>query len=85
VDASWGRSSSWGVVGSARPGSFFSAYSGAPDASLWYPSALAKALAGRDLDKKNPEIVIQVNSAAAWNSRGDGVPSGNEYDLHSVF
>jgi len=85
VDASWGRSSSWGVLGSARPGSFFSGFPGAPDASLWYPSALANALAGRDLDKKNPEIVIQVNSAASWNSRGDGVPSGNEYDLQSVF
>jgi hypothetical protein len=85
VDASWGRSSSWGVLGSARPGAFFSAFSGAPDPSLWYPSALANALAGKDLDKKNPEIVIQVNSAAAWNSRGDGVPSGNEYDLQSVF
>jgi hypothetical protein len=85
VDATWGRSSSWGVLGSARPGSFFSAFSGAPDPSLWYPSALANALAGRDLDKKNPEIVIQVNSAGAWNSRGDGVPLENEYDLQSVF
>jgi len=85
VDASWGRSSSWGVLGSARPGSFFSAFSGAPDPSLWYPSALANALAGRDLDKKNPEIVIQVNSAAPWNSRGDGIPTSDEYDLQSVF
>ena len=85
VDASWGRSSSWGVLGSARPGSFFSAFSGAPDPSLWYTSALANALAGKDLDKANPEIVIQVNSAAAWNTRGDGVPTNNEYDLQSVF
>lgn len=85
VDASWGRSSSWGVLGSARPGSFFSAFSGAPDPSLWYASALANALAGKDLDKANPEIVIQVNSAAAWNTRGDGLPTGNEYDLQSVF
>ena len=85
VDASWGRSSSWGVLGSARPGSFFSAFSGAPDPSLWYPSALANALAGKDLDKKNPEIVIQVNSGAAWNSRGDGLPTNTEYDLQSVF
>ena len=85
VDASWGRSSSWGVLGSARPGSFFSAFSGAPDPSLWYPSALANALAGKDLDKSNPEIVIEVNSSAAWNSRGDGFPSSNEYDLQSVF
>ena len=57
----------------------------APDPSLWYASALANALAGKDLDKANPEMVIQVNSAAPWNSRGDGVPSTSEYDLRSVF
>jgi hypothetical protein len=85
VDASWGRSSSWGVLGSARPGSFFSAFTGAPDPSLWYSSAVANALAGKDLDKSNPEIVIQVNSAAPWNVRGDGFPSSAEYDLESVF
>jgi hypothetical protein len=85
VDASWGRSSSWGVLGSARPGSFFSAFSGAPDPSLWYSSATANALAGRDLDKANPEIIIQVNSGATWNTRGDGTPSSIEYDLESVF
>ena len=85
VDASWGRSSSWGVLGSARPGSFFSAFSGAPDPSLWYASAAANALAGKDLDKANPEIIIQVNSGATWNTRGDGVPTSSEYDLESVF
>ena len=85
VDASWGRSSSWGVLGSARPGSFFSAFSGAPDPSLWYSSATANAMAGRDLDKANPEIIIQVNSGAIWNTRGDGTPSSTEYDLESVF
>ena len=85
VDASWGRSSSWGILGSARPGSFFAAFSGAPDPSLWYSSATANALAGKDLDKADPEIIIQVNSAAAWNTRGDGAPSTTEYDLESVF
>ena len=85
VDASWGRSNSWGVLGSARPGSFFSAFSGAPDPSLWYSSATANALAGKDLDKADPEIIIQVNSEATWNMRGDGAPSASEYDLESVF
>lgn len=85
VDASWGRSSSWGVLGSARPGSFFSAFSGSPDPSLWYASAFANALAGKDLDKANPEIIVQVNSAAPWNTRGDGSPNVSEYDLESVF
>ena len=34
VDASWGRSSSWGILGSARPVNFFSSFAGAPDPSL---------------------------------------------------
>jgi len=85
VDASWGRSSSWGILGSARPTNFYSGFAGAPDPSLWYTSALANALAGKDLDKANPEMIIQVNSSAAWNTRGDGMPGNNEYDLESVF
>lgn len=85
IDASWGRSASFGVLGSARPGNYFSGFDGAPDQSLWYPSALANALAGKDLDPENPEMVIQVNSMATWNTRNDGAPRANEYDLESVF
>ncbi len=85
IDASWGRSSSWGVLGSARPVNFFSSFAGAPDPSLWYTSALANALSGKDLDKANPDIIIQVNSNGGWNSRGDGLPTRTEYDLESVF
>ena len=85
IDASWGRSSSWGVLGSARPVNFFSSFAGAPDQSLWYTSALANALAGKDLYKANPDIIIQVNSNGGWNTRGDGMPSQREYDLRSVF
>ena len=85
VDATWGRSAVYGILGSARPGNYFNNFVNAPDPTLWYPSALANALAGRDLDKNNPEIIIQVNSAAAWDTRNDGSPSRSEYDLTSVF
>jgi len=85
IDASWGRSPSWGVLGSARPGNYYSGFDGAPDQSLWYPSALANALAGKDLDSNNPDMVIQINSLANWNTRNDGTPSATEYDLPSVF
>ena len=64
VEATWGRSQVYGLLGSARPGNYFNNFVNAPDQTLWYPSALANALAGRDLDKNNPEIVIQVNSLA---------------------
>lgn len=85
VTATWGRSANSDVLGSARPGSYFAGFNGAPDSTLWYPSALANALAGKDLDRDNPEIIIQVNSAANWNQRGDDQPRTTEYDLQSVI
>ena len=85
VEATWGHSSSSGILGSARPGNYFSGFKGAPDATLWYPSALANAITGEDLDPLNPEIVIQANSDAAWDKRNDGAPTRTEYDLESVF
>ena len=85
VEATYGRSASYGILGSARAGGYFAAFKGAPDSTLWYPSALANALAGKDLDKNNPEIVIQVNSAASWDTRNDGKPTKREYDMQSVI
>ena len=85
IEATWNRVAANGVLGSARPGNYYSGFDGAPDPSLWYPSALANALAGKDLDSENPEMLIQVNSAAGWNTRNDGTPRVNEYDLQSVF
>ena len=85
VTATWGRSTNSDVLGSARPGSYFAGFNGAPDSTLWYPSALANALASKDLDRDNPEIIIQVNSSANWNQRGDDKPRTTEYDLESVI
>ena len=85
IDASWVQIGAPNVLGSARPGSYFTGFEGAPDSTLWYPSALANALSGKDLDKKQAEIVIQVNSDANWNTRNDGLSYTQEYDLQSVF
>jgi hypothetical protein len=84
VDATWNRSS-FGILGSASPVNFFEGFAGAPDSTLWYPSALANALAGKDLDPNHPEILIQANSNANWDQRNDGQPTTSEYDLESVF
>ena len=75
IDATWSNSQSVAILGSAQPGGYFAGFSGAPDSSLWYPSALANALAGKDLDPRNPEMVIKVNAQAAWNRRGDRAPT----------
>jgi hypothetical protein len=85
IDVSWVEIGASNVLGSARPGSYFFGFEGAPDSTLWYPSALANALAGRDLDKKQAEMIIQVNAGANWNTRNDGLSYSQEYDLQSVF
>ena len=85
VEASWIRPRDSRILGSAMPVDYFAGFPGAPDATLWYPSALANALAGTDLDTRNPEIVIQVNSTKNWDQRGDGEPTTTEFDLQSVF
>lgn len=85
IDANWTELGGSNVLGSARPGGYFAGYERAPDATLWYPSALANALAGKDLDPSQAEIIIQVNSAANWNTRNDGLSYPTEYDLQSVF
>jgi hypothetical protein len=46
---------------------------------------LANALAGKDLDGDNPEMVITVNSLANWYRGGSLGPSKSEYDLQSVI
>jgi hypothetical protein len=85
VDATWARSSTSDILGSARPDRYYSKFSGAPDPSLWYASALANAVAGKDLDLDNPEIIIQINSEANWDLDGLGKPTRYEYDLKSVM
>ena len=85
VDATWSRSSTADILGSARPDRYYAKFAGAPDSSLWYASALANAIAGKDLDLDNPEIIIQINSEAEWDLAGLGKPTRYEYDLKSVM
>lgn len=87
VSASWVRQTSAGILASATPGKFFNSFIGAPDKDLWYPSAMANALAGKDLDPRTPEISIKVNSIML-NSLylgTDGNCPSNMYDLESII
>ena len=52
-----------GILGAAGAEDFFANFPNAPRVNTWYPSALANALAGSDLDTSTPEIVAQFNSS----------------------
>jgi hypothetical protein len=87
VDASFTRQGYGGILASATPAKFFHGFKGAPDPDLWYPSAMANALAGKDLDPANPEIIIHINStmASQFYVGTDGGCPPNQYDLESII
>lgn len=84
VAAYWDRTAPFGVLGTARPGRYFNDFENAPDRELWYASALANALAGKDLDPANPEIVIRISAFTFWYYGLDGKPGEKQFDLASV-
>jgi hypothetical protein len=84
VEASWQEEESNQILGSARPGFYYSGFNGAPDPDLWYPSALANALTGRDLEPDRSEIYLRINSLPLWYTGIDGKPNPRTYDLVSV-
>ncbi len=76
-----------GILASASPVSFFHNFAGAPDSTLWYSSAMANAIAGKDLDPANPEISININSTMSnsFYLGTDGNCPNNLYDLESII
>jgi len=86
VNATWDRMGSSTILASATPVKYFNNFTGAPDKDLWYASVLANILAGKDLDPKNPEISISINSTVAptFYTGTDGNCPDNRYDLESV-
>jgi hypothetical protein len=85
LNVKWGSSSSYGVLASASGKNNFSNFAGAPDKTLYYTSALANALAGKDLDPTNPEVEITITSNAPWYYGTDGKCPPKSYDLVSVI
>jgi hypothetical protein len=83
IQVTWGRQTS-GVLGSTRPDYFYKNFAGAPAREINYPSALANAIAGKDLDVNRPDIIMTINARAPWYLGTDGRPGRSEYDLISV-
>lgn len=88
VNAHWEPISGTGVLGWAKPYDYLRQFSGAIDASAWYPYPLANKLANRDLDTTNPDIEASFNSAfnldGGWYFGTDGKVDSHHWDFVSV-
>lgn len=85
VNVSWTKAPNSTILASASAKNIFSNFNGAPDKTLYYPSALANALAGVDLDISEPELEINVTTGDFWYYGLDGKCPSNKYDLVSVI
>ncbi len=71
------------TLGSAGP-FLYRNFDGAPTRDVWYASALADALTGRDLGEDRPDIEAFFNSEFDDWHFGPGPPPPGEYDLYTV-
>ena len=85
VNVAWTKAPNSTILASASAKNIFSNFNGAPDKTLYYPSALANALAGVDLDVAEPELEINVTTGDFWYYGLDGKCPSNKYDLVSVI
>ena len=84
--------SSWGnILGYNQTSSFWSGFSGAPHANVWYPGALADYLAKTDLYydyyhtyTNDYDMVVGIDPYASWYLPTTGSP-GSSMDLASVL
>ncbi|WP_375419031.1 T9SS type A sorting domain-containing protein [uncultured Hymenobacter sp.] len=84
VDAQW-TSLGRGVLGSAGTTTVARNFSGAPQANVWYPIALAEKIAGQDLNGPGQaEISANFSSEANWYYGTDGQTPRGKYDLVTV-
>jgi hypothetical protein len=85
VNVNWSKDLGEGILAAAGSKNNYANFTGAPDKTLYYASALANALAGKDLDPANPEIEITITSDAPWYLGIDGKCPPKSYDLQSVI
>ncbi len=84
IDVYW-ESMSGGTLASAGSDRVFKNFKNAPLREVWYPSALADALAGESVNKNNPDIVLRINRNAEWNLDYTGAQNYRYYDMLSVI
>ena len=85
VNVTWTKAPNSTILASASAKNIFSNFNGAPDKTLYYPSALANALAGVDLNIAEPELEINVTTSDFWYYGLDGKCPSSKYDLVSVI
>ncbi|MFT5193749.1 MAG: hypothetical protein ACI9EW_002721 [Cellvibrionaceae bacterium] len=85
VDACWLVLDS-NILGSARSVTYHGNFTNAPSDFVWYPAAVANAIADQDLAPNDSDILANFNSNfSSWYFGTDGNPASNQYDFTTTI
>lgn len=84
IQVSW-EDLAGGILATGGSDRVFKNFRNAPLRDVWYPSALADALAGQSVNGNSTDIVLKINRNASWNLDYDGPQNFRYYDLLSVI
>lgn len=87
VNACWTQFSNPNVLGYGGADYYYhdpTDFTGAPMTNTWYPSALANAIHGSDLDNTRPDMHVAYGKTFDWYFGTDGNPPASETDFASV-
>ena len=76
-----------GVLASAGPSYQIPNFPGAPEPDVFYPAALANAIAGQDLDTQNQfdyDLVVNLGNSIPWYYGTDGNTPSGQFDFVTV-
>ena len=83
IKATWSSltSTTLAVSGATR---IFKNFTNAPYSNIWYPTPLAEALSGKDLNSGDYDINVTLNSNINWYYGTDAKAQAGKYDLITV-
>ncbi len=83
VNVNWINASSLGFLGVSISNGVKD-FSNTPNSDVWYPSSLANAFAGTDLNPLETDMDVYLDSSRNWYFGIDGNGPGNQFDLVNV-
>lgn len=85
ISACWANMGTGGILGHGGPRTYYSDFSGAPQAGTFYPIAIANALYGSDLNGGTEEMVIAYNAQFTDWYFGTGTCPSDKIDFIQVI
>ena len=85
ITATWSTTLSNTTLAETGASRIYKNIAGLPYTNIWYPTPLAEALTGRDLNAGEADINISINGNINWYYGIDGKAQAGKYDMITVL